>query len=248
MTHPRPSLADVEEYFEIPGADAPDETALEYFSPLLLVKSDRAKATGKHLQVTIDDGPLDQPSLEMMLSVLRQRRITACFFVLGQEVEQNEAAARAIVSAGHAIGNHSWDHLEKGTSTYTDAEILNQFRRTQDAVRKATGVEMVYWRAPRGEDVARLEKILMTGPTPLYTLTHNIWLADSMDSAKVEKGGQRTAGGMLEAMKKDIAGRPKNKNIRLLLHVLPHTARALPEILDGLIAMGHVFVPFSQSE
>lgn len=196
----------------------------------------------KQLQVTLDDGPDPvQTALTPILDELARRGIVAAFFNLGQEVHADPAATRTIVTKGHILGNHSWDHLMPHTSDYTDAQVLDQFQRTHAEVRTATQVEMRHWRAPRLEAIPRLSGLLV-GSGKLYTLSHCDVHADSKDSQ-----GATTAQAMLTAIRADIAAHPGRQVFRLLFHIKPTTASALPAVLDGLVADGHSLVNFAQS-
>lgn len=193
------------------------------------------------LQLTFDDGPLPKGNaLVPILNELKARKVVGGFFVLGQEVEQDPAAAKQIALAGHVLGNHSWDHLEPKTANYTDDQILDQFKKCHAAVSKATGVNMSHWRAPRlDQDGGRLPRLL-TGPGKLYTLSHCDIAADSKDSQ-----GATTAAAMLTSIRSDLAVWRKSEG-RLLFHVKSETAAALKEVLDGLMKDGHSFIDFGQ--
>jgi peptidoglycan/xylan/chitin deacetylase (PgdA/CDA1 family) len=59
--------------------------------------------------LTFDDGPhpLYTPRL---LTLLKKHRSVATFFVVGDAANRHPGIIKKIASAGHAIGNHSWDH------------------------------------------------------------------------------------------------------------------------------------------
>ena len=199
-------------------------------------------AIAKRLQLTFDDGP--EPvgyALNPILDELARRGRVAAFFNLGQEVKSSRAAAKRIVHKGHVLGNHSWDHLAPKTSNHKDKDIIDQFQRTHDEVKAATGVVMKHWRAPRNEQIHRLTGLLV-GSGKLYTLSHCDFHADSRDSQ-----GQTTAAGMLAAIRTEIKTQSSRQVFRLLFHVKPTTAKALSAILDGLLKDGHALVDFAQS-
>lgn len=157
----------------------------------------------KQLQITIDDGPEPVPSaLTPILTELARRGIVAAFFNLGQEVKTSPEATRTIKGKGHVLGNHSWDHLMPSTAQYTDAQIVDQFLRTQNEVRTSTDIDMRHWRAPRLEKISRLTGLLV-GPAKLFRLAHCDVHADSKDSQ-----GVNDAAGMLAAIRSDIAAQP----------------------------------------
>lgn len=60
---------------------------------------------------TFDDGPdgLNDPRL---LKILRKQKVPATFFLLGRSVASDPASVGRLVLAGHAVGNHTWDHTD----------------------------------------------------------------------------------------------------------------------------------------
>lgn len=194
-----------------------------------------------NLQLTFDDGPLPaQTALVPIVNELAKRKVKAAFFVLGEEVAQKPDAAKSILDAKHILGNHSWDHLKNGTSTYSDQEILKQFKDTHQLVLDKVHVGMQHWRAPRNDALGRLSGIL-SGAGKLYSLSHCDFNADSKD-----RQGVTTAAGMFAAIEEDLKHTPSAQP-RLLFHVVETTARVLPDVLDGLAEVGHTFVDFTQS-
>jgi peptidoglycan-N-acetylglucosamine deacetylase len=195
-------------------------------------------------QITIDDGPEPvRTALQPILAELAVRSVVAAFFNLGEEVHASLDATQTILRKGHVLGNHSWDHLMPRTSKFTDAQVLDQFQRTQDEVFKATKVNMIHWRAPRLEQITRLTGILVSGPKGLFRLSHCDVHADSKDSQ-----GVTSAAGMLSAIREEIKKQTTRTVFRLLFHVKPTTATAFHEVLDGLVKDGHSFVDFSQKK
>jgi len=101
----------------------------------------------RRLALTYDDGPND-PYTWRLLELLDKHQAKATFFLIGQFVEQKPEIARAIAAAGHALGNHSWDHPNLIFSSA--AEVRRQLQRTQHAIFDATGVTASIFRPPFG--------------------------------------------------------------------------------------------------
>ena len=59
--------------------------------------------------LTFDDGPHAEYT-PRLLDILARHHARATFFMLGQSAIQYPDLLRRIAQAGHAIGNHSWDH------------------------------------------------------------------------------------------------------------------------------------------
>lgn len=58
--------------------------------------------------LTFDDGP-HPPFTEGVLAVLAEKQVKATFFLIGKQIEEHPHLARAILSAGHEVGGHSYD-------------------------------------------------------------------------------------------------------------------------------------------
>src|SRR5436190_14483181 len=63
----------------------------------------------REICLTYDDGPNDPHTLRL-LDVLARHEVRATFFLIGQFVKARPDIARAVVSAGHEIGNHTYTH------------------------------------------------------------------------------------------------------------------------------------------
>ncbi len=99
------------------------------------------------LALTYDDGPND-PYTWRLLEVLQRYGVKATFFLIGRFVQQKPEIARALVTAGHAIGNHTWDHPNL---IFTPAaDLRRQLQLTQRAIFDATGLEPKLFRPPFG--------------------------------------------------------------------------------------------------
>ncbi len=84
-----------------------------------------------------------------VLDVLSQRNLSITFFIVGLDTtrEENHEALRSIAVAGHEIGNHSWKH-EPWLHLYSEAEIVEELARTEDALEEVTGHRPLGFRGP----------------------------------------------------------------------------------------------------
>jgi len=69
----------------------------------------RIKTEDKILCLTFDDGP-DPGSTHEILSVLEKYGVKAVFFCSGRAAEKYSELVTEIISRGHLIGNHGYDH------------------------------------------------------------------------------------------------------------------------------------------
>jgi peptidoglycan/xylan/chitin deacetylase (PgdA/CDA1 family) len=67
------------------------------------------ETTERVAALTFDDGP-DPRWTPPVLEILERYGARATFFMLGKSAAEHQALVKRTSEAGHAIGNHSWDH------------------------------------------------------------------------------------------------------------------------------------------
>jgi peptidoglycan/xylan/chitin deacetylase (PgdA/CDA1 family) len=75
----------------------------------------RMPDTEKNVYLTFDDGPVPVIT-EWVLDLLKLENIKATFFCVGENVEKHPEIYARILREGHAVGNHTFNHI-KGLST-----------------------------------------------------------------------------------------------------------------------------------
>ena len=60
--------------------------------------------------LTFDDGPIPE-STPFILDTLKEHGIKATFFVVGENVKRYPDLFRRIISEGHSVGNHTYNHM-----------------------------------------------------------------------------------------------------------------------------------------
>jgi peptidoglycan/xylan/chitin deacetylase (PgdA/CDA1 family) len=102
----------------------------------------------KSIALTLDDGPhtIWTPK---MLRLLSQLGIKATFFMIGVQVKGHPDIVKSIFDAGHALGNHTYNHLEN-LRKLPMPDIKQQMHDTNEMVFKACGARPRVFRAPGG--------------------------------------------------------------------------------------------------
>ncbi len=77
----------------------------------------------KSLYLTFDDGPHPQIT-DFVLDELLKYNAKATFFCIGKNVVENPLIFKRILSLGHAVGNHTYNHLN-GWKTSKSAYLQN---------------------------------------------------------------------------------------------------------------------------
>jgi peptidoglycan-N-acetylglucosamine deacetylase len=98
--------------------------------------------------LTFDDGP-DPELTPAVLEALAEHHATATFNMMGWNASRHPDLVRAVVDAGHELGNHTWTHLDlPGLSELQTRHQLDLGRRAIQLA--AGGVEPRWFRPPRG--------------------------------------------------------------------------------------------------
>lgn len=73
--------------------------------------------------LTFDDGPIPEVT-PWVLDELKKHNAKATFFCIGENVKKHPEIFERILSEGHSVGNHTFNHL-KGSKTQTSKYIEN---------------------------------------------------------------------------------------------------------------------------
>ena len=86
---------------------------------------------------------------EKILSVLEKQGVKVTFFATGGWVESYPEDVKAVLAAGHDLGNHSENH--KNMSQLSTDEMKSELMKVHDKVKNLTGYEMFLFRPPYGD-------------------------------------------------------------------------------------------------
>jgi peptidoglycan-N-acetylglucosamine deacetylase len=77
----------------------------------------------KKIYLTFDDGPTPEVT-EFVLETLKRFNAKATFFCIGKNIDKHPGIFQKIISEGHAVGNHTYNHLN-GWKTKTKNYLEN---------------------------------------------------------------------------------------------------------------------------
>lgn len=185
------------------------------------------------IALTFDDGPTAEFTDEV-LAMLDALDVKATFFVTGKEVGENPEEARAIVAAGHELGNHSYSHprmVMKGYETYR-----SEVEDTDRAIRAIGYDGPIHFRPPYAKKLFGLPWYLSsTGRTTI------MW--------DVEPETYPEIAGDADAFVAHVVDEARAGSI-ILMHVMYESRaisrEALPRIVSGLRERGFGFVTVSE--
>ena len=104
----------------------------------------RVETEAKRIALTIDDGPSERTG--QILDALRALDVPATFFLCGSAMAERPEDARAIVQAGHAIGNHTYSHRRMVLVSYDF--VRREVEETNRLIREAGYTGTIYFRPP----------------------------------------------------------------------------------------------------
>lgn len=107
--------------------------------------------------LTFDDGPSADDVTEEVLELLATYDARATFFVTGQRVRKNGSKIPVILYAGHAIGNHTFSHVNLTNSS--SEEVVKELKSASQTVINAGGPPLTCFRPPFGSTDRRVNSI-----------------------------------------------------------------------------------------
>lgn len=102
----------------------------------------------KIIYLTFDDGPTPEVT-QWTLNELKKHNAKATFFCIGKNIEAHSEIFQQINEAGHAIGNHTNNHLN-GWKTST-TKYLNNCVTAENTIEKFTKNKPTLFRPPYGK-------------------------------------------------------------------------------------------------
>ncbi|MBR5235848.1 MAG: delta-lactam-biosynthetic de-N-acetylase [Clostridia bacterium] len=111
----------------------------------------------RSLYLTFDEG-YENGYTAKILDVLKENNVKAAFFVTGPYLEKEEKLVRRMIDEGHIVGNHTVHHPSMPQLESTD-KVQEEITALHNLCKEKYGIEMKYFRPPRGEYSERTLKI-----------------------------------------------------------------------------------------
>lgn len=103
----------------------------------------------KAVALSFDDGP-DPRWTPRILQILREAKVPATFFVIGENVDRYPELVRAEYAQGDEIGNHTFLHPD--SADISQIQLSLELNSTERLVESILGVKMTLFRPPYGVD------------------------------------------------------------------------------------------------
>ena len=175
----------------------------------------------KRIAITFDDGPhrLYTPKL---LDGLKERGIHATFFLVGENIGNNETLVKRMAEEGHLIGNHTFSHVQ--LTKLKKEEACREVQQTNERICAVTGAPVLYIRPPYGSWNDELQAEI--------PMTVTLWNLDSEDWKS------QNTGKIVELVESEV----EEGSIILLHDIFDTSVEAALRIVDDLTAQGYTFV------
>ena len=183
------------------------------------------KEEAPRVALTFDDGP-NARYTPLLLEGLRKRNIHATFFLLGENIPENEELLLQMQEDGHLIGCHTWSHvqLDKISPSSASREIL----KTNSLIYHITGTYPTCLRPPYGAWKKDLE--LPVTMLPVF------WDVDTLDWQS------QNPESILDIVRQNV----QDGSIILMHDSYDSSVRAALAITDELTEKGYDFVTADQ--
>lgn len=191
-------------------------------------KPSNNKKSDMSIYLTFDVG-YENGYTDGLLDVLKEEKIPAAFFVVGNFVEENPELVKRMAEEGHIVGNHTMHHPDMSAIS-DETAFKKELEELEAAYEKAVGEKMLkFYRPPQGKyNEANLETANKLGYTTVFwSLAYVDWLQDSQPSRE-------------DAL--NILNQRIHPGAIVLLHSTSKTnAQILSELIQGWKAQGYSF-------
>lgn len=166
-----------------------------------------------------------------ILEILKKHEIKVTFFMTGGWVESYPDDVKAILEAGHDLGNHSQNH--KNMSQLSASEQKKELMSVHEKVKELTDYDMFLFRPPYGDYDNSV--ILNAADCGYYTIQ---WDVDSLDWKDY---------GVDSIIRTVTTHKHLDSGSIILCHNgAKYTAEALDTMITTLKENGYTFVPVSE--
>lgn len=189
------------------------------------------KNSSQKIALTFDDGPHPRYT-EKILDILKKYDIKATFFLIGQNIEYYPKTVEKIISEGHEIGNHTYNH--KHTKQLDGSTFDNEVKSCDKLVEDVYNYKIKLFRPPEGVVDSKVKQV---ADELGYSII--LWNIDTRDWAHSTP----------EEIEKNVLTNVTAGDI-ILMHDYTSgkntTIEALERIIPKLLSEGYRFVKISE--
>lgn len=193
--------------------------------------ADFLKENKKVIYLTFDEG-YENGYTEKILDILKEKQVSAVFFVTMPYAREQTALMNRFVQEGHVIGNHSVTHPSQGMPSLSIEDQMSEYQELQDFIKNTYQYDMYLFRPPAGifSEQSLAAAACFSYRTVLWSFAYADWDPDRQPSTE-------------EALKK-MEGRLHNGAIYLLHAVSATNTAVLGEFIDYAREQGYEFMKY----
>lgn len=218
------------------GGRSPGPAAAPYNWPgTVQASGNGGKTVPKTVYLTFDDGPV-RAVTPQVLDILDLYGVKATFFVVGTNIDKNPQLLKEIVSRGHALGNHTYNH--KYQEIYASKlSFLKSIIWNEEVIYRAVYMKPRVIRDPGGKlrNNAKQKSLLAASGYQLVS-----WDIDSFDS----RFPYPSAAMITDNVRRQLDKKRHAAQIIVLMHdglKGANTVKALPGVITMLKKEGYQF-------
>lgn len=193
--------------------------------------ADFLKENKKVIYLTFDEG-YENGYTEKILDILKEKQVSAVFFVTMPYAREQTALMNRFVQEGHVIGNHSVTHPSQGMPSLSIEDQMSEYQEMQDFIKNTYQYDMYLFRPPAGifSEQSLAAAACFGYRTVLWSFAYADWDPDRQPSTE-------------EALKK-MEGRLHSGAIYLLHAVSATNTAVLGEFIDYAREQGYEFMKY----
>ena len=197
----------------------------------------------KLIALTFDDGPT-KGFTEDILKILKDRSVTATFFVIGTKAQKNKDILKQMISQDCEIGAHTLNHIKLHNASYSKIRgEINPVITLLEDVHFGSGKKFrKIFRSPHGFKNLALKRYLRTNAIKLIPWTRGVWDTDAPGTSWIERMATCRPRKNEILLLHDGLGKNENISDDQKKGVLD----ALPKIIDFYKSNGYTFVKVSE--
>lgn len=193
---------------------------------------------GQYIMLTFSGGPHFK-NTPLLLSILKEKRAKATFFVCGAKAQHRPRMLRRMLEEGHELAcsgyypSLQFTKIKQQQQQQQQQMVVNHVLRTAQVITNATSASVKQVRPPAGVTTAIINEEIKAS-TGMQVI---LWSLDSMDTAAHMTPDALAARVLRNAQPGDVVQFHDSQNV---------TLRALPAILDGLFDQGYEMLTIAQ--
>lgn len=216
--------------FQVEGQSPIGNATSTYLKEYNAYYIDEKQNKKNRIYLTFDAG-YENGYTEKILDILKEEKIKATFFLVGDYIESNPDLVKRMVDEGHTVGNHTMNHPDMSAIASKES-FEKELKELEALYKEVTGKNMKkIYRPPQGkynEENLLLAKE-MGYSTVFWSLAYVDWLEDQ----------QPTREEALNTLNSRI-----HKGAVVLLHSTSKTnSQILQELIKGWKQQGYTFAP-----